>query len=211
MSAASDVSNLPVQDHPTEPTQTWPTVAAALHSAQSEVIFASTGVPVAFRNDDQWIVDDEALHRVVGQRWLSELSPAESALIRLLRAENSTSTVSLADICGAAAGFELTASLDADRMSWGRIWPGGVAGWVGEVGSDKNIRPLGDMFETMTAAVDAVIADIRKRRDGLVDVLMAGGPLTTRLATTREHWEQPSIKVYITETQQNAWLIRAPA
>jgi hypothetical protein len=157
------------------------------------------------------MVDDETLHRLAGQRWLSELSPADAALLRLLRAENSTSTISLADVCDAAIGFELNVPLDTDRMSRGRIWPGGVAGWVGEVGSGKNIRPLGDMFETMTTAVDAVIADIRRRRDDLVNVLMAGGSLTARLATTRERWEQPSITVYITETQQNAWLLRAPA
>jgi hypothetical protein len=96
-------------------------------------------------------------------------------------------------------------------MSQGRIWPGGIAGWVGEVGSDKNIRPLGDMFETMTDAVEAVVADIRKRRDELVTVLKTGGPLTARLATTRERWEQPSITMYTTETQQNAWLLHVPA
>lgn len=208
---SSDIRHLPVQDHPTEPTQTWPALNAALDSAQSDAIFVRTGIPVAFRDDDRWIVDDEALHYVAGQRWLSHLAPADAALIRLLRAENSTSTVSLADICEATTGFELTTSLDADRMSRGRIWPGGVAGWVGEVGSDKNIRPLGDMFETMTDAVEAVIADIRQRRDELVNVLMTRGPHTARLATTRERWEQPSIKVYISETQQNAWLVHVPA
>lgn len=210
MSVVSDIFHLPVQDYPTEPTQTWSTLAVALDSAQSDTIFAGTGTPVAFRDDGRWIVDDDALHCAAGQRWFSHLSPADAARIRLLRAENSTSTVSLADICDAAVGFESTTSLDADRMSRGRIWPGGIAGWVGEVGSDKNIRPLGDMFESMTDAVDAVIADIRQRRDELVNILMTGGPLTVRLATTRERWEQPSIEVYITERQQKSWLLHVP-
>lgn len=211
MSERSDILHLPVQDYPAEPTQMWPTLPAALDSAQSDAIFAGTGIPVAFREDGRWIVDDEALHQVAGQCWLSGLPSPDAALIKLLRAENSTNTVSLTDICDAAAGFELTAPCDADRMSRGRIWPGGAAGWVGEVGSDRNIRALGDMFETMTAAVDAVISDIRQRRDNLVNILMAAGPLAARLATTRERWEQPSIEVYITETQQNAWLVHAPA
>lgn len=35
VSDGSDILHLPVQDHPTEPAQTWPTLAAALDSAQS--------------------------------------------------------------------------------------------------------------------------------------------------------------------------------
>jgi hypothetical protein len=49
VSASTNTLHLPVQDHPTEPTLTWPTLAAALDTAQADTIYASIGgIPVAF-------------------------------------------------------------------------------------------------------------------------------------------------------------------
>ncbi len=119
-------------------------------------------------------------------------------------------TITLAEVVSTAHALGVHHMPDVDRMTSGRVWPGGH-GWVAELGAGSNIRALDDMYESMVDAVKAVDADIRRLRDAAVNALMNGGVETARLATTRERWQPPVLKVYAEVEQQDAWLLQLPA
>jgi hypothetical protein len=127
-----------------------------------------------------------------------------------LAVQDNPGTVVVAEIVHAARNLGVQHLPDADRLVTGRVWPGGQ-GWVGEIGEDRNIRALDDMYESMIDAIKAVDTEIRQLRDATVKALINGGEQAARLATTREHWRPPVLKVFAEVEQQQPWLLQLPA
>ncbi|MGH3868519.1 MAG: hypothetical protein ACRDQ4_20835 [Pseudonocardiaceae bacterium] len=127
-----------------------------------------------------------------------------------LAVQDPTETTTVAKVIEIARGLGVAHLPHVDRMVTGRVWPGGHR-WVGEVGEGKNLRALDDMYESMVDAIKAVDAEIRRLRDAAVNVLMNGGVDAAQLATTREQWQFPVIKVFADSGQQEAWLLQLPA
>ncbi len=127
-----------------------------------------------------------------------------------LAVQDAGETIALADVVNTAHRLGVQHLPDVDRMTSGRVWPGGH-GWVAEIGEDSNVHALDDMYESMVDGIKAVDAEIRQLREAAVNALMNGGIEAAKLATTSERWQPPVLKIYADVGQQDAWLLQLPA
>jgi hypothetical protein len=135
---------------------------------------------------------------------------SDTASPAALAVQDATEIVVVAEVVQAARYLGVQHLPDADRLVTGRVWPGGH-GWVAEIGEGGNVHALDDMCDSMIQAIKAVDAEIRRLRDATVTALRDGGEQAAQLATTREHWEPPVLKVTAEISQQQPWLVQLPA